>query len=317
MKYYVGIDVSKKILDIDGLENIQQITNEPEAIKQFISQINKIFSDRESSVLIICEASGGYEQKLVDACRLAEISIHVAHANKVRAFAKSQGLLAKTDKLDAKVISLYGRLLQVNPDVFLLNENTENIKSLLKRRKQLVNEKLREKNRLEILKDMASKESIFRHIDWIKEEIKLLEQELKSLQKAADVQSSIELLTSIPGIGVLAASYLIAFLPELGKLPPKAIAALVGLAPFNRDSGTFKGKRFIQGGRAQLRHILYISAVASTRWNSDLQTFYKRLRDVGKPAKVAMVAVARKLLMMANSVMSRQTQWQKIAPSII
>jgi transposase len=130
--------------------------------------------DEKGSVLVICEASGGYEQESVDTCRLANIPIHVAHANKVRAFAKSQGLLAKTDRLDAKILSDYGHLLQVKPDVFLFSENAENIKSLLKRRKQLVNEKLREQNRLEILKDTVSKESIFRHIDWIKEEIKLL-----------------------------------------------------------------------------------------------------------------------------------------------
>lgn len=312
MKCYIGIDISKKMLDVDGINPIRQIANEEKAIKHFISHIHTLIVQKKASVLIICEASGGYEQALVAACRLAQIPIHLAHANKVRAFAKAQGILAKTDKLDASVLSQYGRLLKVKPNEFLLSENAETIKSLLKRRKQLIDEKLREQNRLDILKNNTVKDSISRHLDWIKEEIKLLEQTLKALQKTSTIQGPMKLLTSIPGVGNLVASYLIAFLPELGKLPPKAISALVGLAPFNRDSGKFNGTRFIQGGRANLRHILYMSAVASTRWNSDLQTFYKRLRDSGKPAKIALVAVARKLLTMANSVMLRQTPWQTL-----
>lgn len=316
MKYYIGVDISKKNLDVDLLNITTQFANQAEEINRFICQVREIISQKKSAI-IVCEASGGYEQKLVKACFTANIPIHVAHANKVRAFAKSQGLIAKTDKLDAKVLSDYGRLMQVEPDILLLGKNAEEIKALLKRRNQLIAEKLCEQNRLEIPKNDVIRKSILRHIDWLKKEITCIEKDLKELQQTEEIQFTHNLLTSIPGIGDLVANYLIAFLPELGKLSHKAISALVGVAPFNRDSGKFKGKRFIQGGRAKLRHVLYMSAIASTRWNPELQKFYTRLRNSGKPAKIAIVAVARKLLTMANSVMLRQTPWQDVAPNFI
>lgn len=311
MSSYIGIDVSKMQLDVDWLGSAKTYENNSSGVKRLIKVLRTLNSEHKLS-LIICEASGGYEQEIVRACHEAQLPIHVAHANKVRHFAKSQGLLAKTDKMDAKVLSDYGRLLQPEADSILLNDATEKMAELLKRREQLLADKKREHNRLDKKLGRDIERSIKCHIKWLDENITEIDNLLAELKKSDGVKENHNLLTSIPAIGDISAFYLQACLPELGKLSNKALAALIGVAPFNNDSGKSCGKRFIQGGRSKLRQILYMAAITATRYNRDLRSFYLRLVAHGKPTKVAIIAVIRKLITMANSVIKRRSPWVDI-----
>jgi len=309
MKHYIGIDVSKTRLDVDWLGKPKAYDNEKSAIKKLIAALSRLTEKGELS-LVICEATGGYEKKIVYACHEAGIPVHVAHANKVRYFAKSKGLLAKTDNIDAAVLTDYGRLLKPAADILHLNKITEKIGEKLKRREQLQADRKREKNRLdkELSKDFQK--SIKDHISWLDKEIKQLDKDLKELKQHEEVKVNHDLLTSIPSVGDLVAHYILAYLPEIGKLSHKALSALVGVAPFNNDSGKGQGKRFIQGGRSRLRQVLYMSGITAITFNKDLKVFYERLKAQGKPTKVAIIAVVRKLLTMANSVIKRQKPWE-------
>lgn len=319
MKTYIGVDISKPRLDVDWQGKSIDFENNPNGINKLIAKLHKL-NEQDKLSSVVLEASGGYERKLVQACHDSHLPVHVAHANKVRSFAKSKGILAKTDKLDASVLSEYGLLMNVDPDKVLLTENAEKIRLLLGRREQLMNDRQREKNRLDKLDKGVIKTSVESHIQWLSDEIKTIDKQVEGCAQSADVKQKHDLLISIPSVGPLVANYLIGNLPELGLFNHKSIAALVGVAPFNRDSGSFNGKRFIQGGRRELRRILYMSAISSIRFNPDMKVFYKRLRAAGKPAKVALIAVVRKLLSVINSVVKRQTPWQenieKLAPSI-
>ena len=309
MKYCIGIDVSKARLDVDWLGQTKAYDNQITGVQFLVEDLQELHKQGHLK-LALCEATGGYEKRLVKACHELSLPIHVAHANKVRHFAKSQGLLAKTDKLDARVLSDYGRLLAPSADNFLLNENTEKIGELLKRREQLQADRKRELNRIDKLLGGEVIDSIEEHIDWLDKKIKVIDKKLTELKRSADIAVAHDLLTSIPAIGDLSAYYLLSQLPELGQLSHKALAALVGVAPFNRDSGSGQGKRFIQGGRSRLRQVLYMGAITGIRCNPVLKEFYTRLRENGKPAKVAITAVIRKLITIANSVLKRQTPWQ-------
>lgn len=309
MKTYIGVDVSKPQLDVDWQGEALQIKNNTLGINDLVRKLKALHQDKKLNCVVL-EASGGYEKSLVNKCRESNIPVHVAHANKVRSFAKSKGILAKTDKLDAAILSEYGLLMKIIPSKLLLTENAEKMRLLLGRREQLMNDRQREKNRTDKIHDQIIKNSVEDHIKWLSDEIKNIDKQLKEYHQADDIKEKYDLLLSIPAIGTLVASYLIAKLPELGLLNHKAIAALVGVAPYNHDSGSFKGKRFIQGGRSALRRVLYMSALSSIRFNPDMKIFYKRLREAGKPAKVALIAVLRKLLSVVNSVVKRQTPWE-------
>ena len=310
MKYYVGVDVSKECLDVDYCGEERAYGNDSRKIEELISDL-QVLKKNNQLALVICEASGGYEQKLVRACHESQIPVHVAHANKVKYFAKSQGILAKTDQIDARVLSNYGLLLKPKADVLLLSENAEKIRELLKRREQLQEDRKRENNRLDKINSPGILDSIKEHIEWLDKQIKEIDKKLTSLKKTDEIIAAHRLLTTIPAIGNLTAYYLISYLPEMGKLSHKALAALVGVAPYNHDSGNGKGKRFIQGGRSRLRQIMYMSAISAIRCNADLKAFYLRLRGIGKSVKVAIIAVIRKLITVVNSVMQRQMPWQE------
>lgn len=307
MKNVIGIDISKPILDVDWLNKPIAFDNSKESINKLIVKLSKL----KSLSLVICEASGGYEQKLVYACHKANLPIHVAHANKVRHFAKSKGLLAKTDKLDARVLTEYGKIMNISKDILHLSENMLKIKQLLKRREQLQGDRKREKCRSDKIDTPVIKDSIDEHIKWLSDSISAIDVQLSELTKDKSIEQDYKLLTSIPGVGIMSAYYLISHLPELGKISNKAISALVGVAPFNRDSGGYSGKRHIHGGRRKLRETLYMAALTATQFNNELKTFYQRLITDNKPAKVAIVAVLRKLLTMLNSIMRRRTPWEE------
>ena len=316
MELYIGVDISKSRLDIDWLGTPLSFDNNDKGIKSLIRKLEKLQHEMKLTSLIF-EASGGYEKTLVRACHEASIPVHVAHANKVRAFARSKGLLAKTDKLDAVVLSEYGAVMKIQSDSIILSENAEKIRGLLVRREQLINDRQRERNRLDKIHDKDIKTSIKSHIKWLDKQIENIDKKSSEYCQTQDVKPTHDLLTSIPSIGDLTANHLIANLPELGKISHKAAAALVGVAPYNRDSGNFRGKRYIQGGRGQLRRVLYMAAIVSVRCNRDMAVFYHRLKASGKPSKVAIIAVIRKLLTVINSVIRRQTPWQeKIAENM-
>ena len=310
MNFYIGVDISKHRLDVDWLGEPIAFTNEKTGIVKLIKQAKDLHAANQLG-LILCEASGGYEQELVRVCHEANLPVHVAHANHVKSFVRSQGVKAKTDQIDAKMITAFGKERRTKADCFLLNKSTREMKELLRRREQFMADKKREKNRLDKLNNSEIQEFSKRHIEWLNKIIKEIDGRLSQLQKQQEVQASHALLTSIPGIGNLLGCYLLCYLPELGKISHKAISALVGVAPFNRDSGKHQGKRFVQGGRSVLRQLIYMGAMASIRYNPPLKMFYDRLRSQGKPGKVALVAVMRKLLSMVNSVMLRQTPWQE------
>lgn len=310
MKTVIGIDVGKFELET-------YITNKSITFKNNVSGIKKLLkllakeNENSTEIFVIFEATGGYEKLLKQSLKDKKISYHMAHPNKVRALAKAKGLLAKTDKIDAKLLVNYGEIMKPNAD---LSQDNAEIKELLKRREQLLEEKNREGNRSDKELNEFVKRSIKKHLRWLDDEIGLIEKQLKQLTKNVSNRNQIELLTSIPGIGNLTAMYILSYLPEINTANKSQLAALTGIAPMNHDSGTYRGKRFIQGGRAPLRRALYMSAVPSIKFNLQMKLLYKRLRANGKIAKVALVAVMRKLLILAAAIIKRGTPWTYSEP---
>jgi transposase len=308
MTHYIGIDVSKIRLDVDWLGTAKEFSNEENSIQLLIEQLKTQYQEGNLK-LVLCEATGGYEQKLVRACHEAKLPIHVAHANKVKYFAKSKGLKAKTDQIDARTLTDYGSSFQPLPDSLLLSGSLKKVADLLKRREQLQADKKRETNRSDKDLDADVQQSVDDHVEWLSGQIKIIDKKLSSLKQEKDVVIKHNLLTSIPYIGDISAHYLLSNLPELGVLPHKSLSALVGVAPFNNDSGKSENKRFIKGGRSCLRQVLYMAAISAIRYNPPLKLFYDRLREKGKSGRVALIAVVRKLIGMANSVLKRGTAW--------
>lgn len=308
---YIGIDVSKHLLDVYLDGEVRQFKNTSTDILGLLEEIKELAMMQD--VCIVAEATGGYEKPLISLCCTHNISTHVAHANKVRAFAKSQGVLAKTDSIDAKIITEYSATMSIQPNDIQLTEVELNIQSLLTRRAQLVLDMNRDKNRLDKISNVFVLNSLSSHIEWLQKEIEKIDSQLDLLSKDSSIAEKHKLLTSVPSIGDLTACQLIANLPELGRLSHKKIAALVGVAPYNRQSGNYDGRRYIQGGRGNLRKALYMSAISSIRWNPDMKAFYDRLTAAGKPAKVAIIAVMRKLLCVLNSIVKRESPWQENA----
>lgn len=313
MKRYVGIDVSKAALDVCFDGQTMTVTNSKEGIKQLL---RCVFPKKSShtDTLFLCEATGGYERLLTSQLHEKGFLIKVEHANRIRYFAKSKGLLAKTDKIDAKMIQNYGETLNIQPKMMHSSNIEYELSELIKRREQLLEDKSREVARLEKENITIVKKSLKLHLTWLDKQIKDLDSRIKELSQSEEIKREIDLLMSIPSIGPVVATTLVALLPELGHLTNKQISALVGVAPYNRDSGLYRGKRFVQGGRSLVRSKLYMAAVAAIRCNSDLANFYKRLRQAGKPAKLAITAMIRKLLTIANSVIMRGTPWEETYP---
>jgi transposase len=310
MELYVGIDVGKNKLDIHLNNKDLQVSNSQVGFKKIIKFFKKEEQKGFSIKLVICEATGGYEQDLVALLDKENYRIHVAHPNKVRDFAKSQGILAKTDRIDARMLSDYGKKYELIANYKPLCAEQIELQGLLQRRRQLLDEKIREENRLDKSLTNLSQQSIKSHVKWLKDEINRLEEEIKGhIKKNPNLSTPIDLLKSIPGIGELSAATIITALPEIGQIEDKSLCALVGVAPMNRDSGKYRGKRQIKGGRSVVREILYMAAISSIRCNSVVKNCYRNLRSKGKPAKVAIVAAIRKLLLIVNSVFKRQTPW--------
>lgn len=308
-KSYIGIDVSKSILDVFILpsKKCMQFKNTPVGIQKLIKKMKLI-----PNVSIVMEATGGYEK--LTARELAKTELHVAVVNprQIRDFAKALGKLAKTDAIDAQVIAMFAEKINPTPNVNC-DENQHKIAENNDRRRQLIDMINMEKNRLG-LATTEQKKSINRVL-------KTLEKELDTINKAQEqvIRNSPEhlqkneLLQTIKGVGKVVAAAIIAELPELGNIHHRQITALAGLAPYNCDSGTLKGKRVIWGGRVSVRNALYMAALTATRYNAQIKAFYARLCQAGKPKKVALTACMRKLLIVMNSMIKNNEPWHSVA----
>jgi transposase len=262
-------------------------------------------------VLIVLEASGGLERKVTRALASAELPVVVVNPRQVRDFAKATGRLAKTDRMDAEVLALFGEAVRpaLRP---LADEVLLELRALIARRRQITEMIVAERNRL-CGASRAVQKRIDAHIRWLEAELDRADKDLdQSIRQSPIWQENQDLLRSVPGVGPVISRTLLAELPELGRLNRKQIAALVGVAPLNRDSGTLKGRRTIWGGRATVRATLYMAALVASRRNSVIRTFYKRLCNAGKAPKVALVACMRKLLTILNAMIKHKTRWSEI-----
>ena len=307
MVVVAGIDVSKATLEVSVSEGpVIRFDNSATGIRRLLGHMK-----RTGVTKAVCESTGGYERLVVSKLRETALSVQVAHPVRVRAFARACGYEAKTDPLDAQVLSRYGLVFSesdtAQPEV---DPNREELRQLLSRRRQLVEQRVRERNRLDKGVSASVGKSIKRNIRWLDKEIERLEEEYKELLKHnASLDETVDLYQTVPGVGQLTAATLVAYLPELGQRDGRALTSLVGLAPWSRDSGKKRGNRSIRGGRGTVRRALYISSWVVLRIEGDLRDFYRRLRARGKPGKVATIAVARKLLMQLNAVARRGTPW--------
>ena len=309
MKQYVGIDIGKFELDLYSGNNYSKFSNTEKGIEEIITLLSK---DNKNNSFVIFEATGGYEQKLGEAFTKAGIAYKRVHPNKVRHYAKSLGALAKTDRLDAKLLMMFGENQALGQSDIPLDEKTAVLKALLVRREQLTADKIRDINRIDKIANPIIRESLEQHVKWLETEIKRIERQTKDyFKETPGLQEDVKLYESIKGIGFLTAAYLVTHLPELGSIEHAQLASLVGLAPMNADSGKRKGKRSIQAGRAGIRKVLYMATLSAIKFNKDIKVFYTRLRGKGKLFKVSIAAAMRKLIIMANSVAKRRTPWQE------
>ena len=301
----VGIDVSKAALDIAIRPTGQhwQIPHTNDAIHDLASQLVSLHP-----FLVVLEATGGLEIPLTGALATAGLPIVVVNPRQVRDFAKATGKLAKTDAIDAHVLAHFAEAVRPTPRP-LPDAQTQAISAMLARRRQIVAMLTAEKNRLRTANG-AVREDLLQHIAWLEERLSKLDTDLRETLRQSPIwREKDNLLQSVPGVGPVLSLTLLAQLPELGTLSRRQIAALVGVAPLNRDSGTLQGKRTIWGGRASVRAAFYMGALVASRWNPVLRAFYQRLCAAGKPKKVALTACMRKLLTLLNAMLKHRTLW--------
>jgi transposase len=310
---YVGIDVSKKQLDVVTLPGgeWQRVENNGEGIQALLAQMLEL-----RPKLIVMEASGKYEREAAIALVLAGLAVAVVNPRQVRDFAKAMGKLAKTDKIDAGVLALFGERVRPEPRGVPEKEVRE-MDALITRRSQLKEMITAEKNRMGTA-PRPMKASIQAHVRWMEAQLKELEGELDTVVEESPIwRVKEELLTSVPGVGSGTARTLIAKLPELGHVTAKQATALAGLAPFARESGRYKGQRRIWGGRSSVRCALYMATLSAIRWNPVIKAHYEQLRARGKLFKVAMVACMRKLLTILDAMVRKNERWSTRAAAAI
>lgn len=306
----VGIDVSKAELVIAVAPSGERWTSAttPEALVAFVARVTTV-----APSVVVMEATAGYDVPVAVACAAAGLPMAVVNPRQIRAFAQAIGRTAKTDPIDAEVIALFGERVRPEPRP-LPDADTQALAALVARRRQLLEMLHAERQRLEQATATAVRRDLRQHVAWLKRRVADTDDELqKRIQKSPAWREKDDLLRSVPGIGPAVSRTLLAELPELGQLDRRTIAALVGVAPMNRDSGRFRGKRMIWGGRASVRQALYMAALVASRYNAPLRTFYQRLQAAGKPKKLALVAVMRKLLTILNAMVKHNTEWQQQA----
>jgi transposase len=303
----IGIDVSKRALVLAVHPTDERWTSEttPAAILVLVARVRTL-----APRIIVVEATGGYERAVVAALAAADLPVAVVNPRQARAFAQAIGRTAKTDAIDAALLATFGARLEIAPRP-PADAATQALAALMARRRQLLEMIGMERARLEHAPPTGRiTRELRRHIRWLERRVEDLDDEIGTSIEAHPTWRAQEvLLRSVPGIGPTTARTLLADVPELGQLDRRAIAALVGVAPLNCDSGAFRGQRHIWGGRAPVRATLYMAALVATRHNVRLRAFYRQLRDRGKPAKVALVAVMRKLLTILNAILKHQSPW--------
>lgn len=294
---YVGVDVAKRTLEVSDFDGgASGIANTPAGIRGLIRRLETL----EQSVLVCCEATGGYEKLLAGELLEAGIPIAVVNPRRVRCFAQSKGLLAKTDRIDAQVLGEFARVQQ--PRTLRTKEPwQEELQALIMRRQDVTEMIKAENSRLDPAPPASVKRMIQTHVRSLQRQIQAIDKQMTKLQQQhTELDLLVTRITKVKGIGSLSALALLGFVPELGTVTDNEAAALVGVAPYNCDSGPFKGKRRTHGGRAPVRRILYMAATSASRSNPILREFYQRLRASGKAHKVAVVAVMRKLVILTN-----------------
>lgn len=308
---YVGIDVAKEHLDVAfGVEAPpERIAYTAEALKTLLGRLQAL-----PAVQVIVEATGGLEVRLLAELWTAKLAVARINPQRVREFAKASGRLAKTDQLDARLLAQFGGALQPAATP-LPNADAQALATLVSRRRQLVDMRTMEHNRL-LSAPQTMQVRIEKHLTWLADEIAALEQEISDfIRNTPSWAEKDAVLQSVPGVGHITARTLLAEMPELGSIDRKRIAALVGVAPFNYDSGRMRGRRFIQGGRYAVRSVLYMAALSATRFNPTIRAFYERLLAAGKHKKVAIVACMRKLLTILNAMLRDNRAWHPVATS--
>lgn len=302
---FVGIDVSKDALDVHGLPDglPSRFDNTAAGRANLLSLLPSA-----GACLSVVEATGGYERDLVAEAVTAGHHIAVVNPRQVRDFAKALGLLAKTDRIDAAVIARFAKTTRPVPEGY--DERQEQLRELIVRRRQLLDHRTAEKNRCEMAHSPLVRKSVLKLIETLNKDLKRIEKAILQLVESNDDwRGRYERLKSVPGVGEQTAATLMAELPELGRLNRQQVAALVGVAPFNRDSGQFRGRRTIWGGRGSVRNVLYMAALSAKKHNPVIREFAARLLAKGKPPKLVLTACMRKLLVILNAMLRSGESW--------
>jgi transposase len=305
---FIGLDVSKQHLDVAVRPQNRHFvnSNDDRGIKQLVKRLVAL-----KPQLIVLEASGGYEFLATAALAEAQLPVALVNPQAVRKFAGATGKLAKTDKIDAQVLAHFAEALRPEPRP-LPDQDLQVLKAALQRRLQVVKMIGQEKNRLEKTFIPSVRQDIQEHLAWLQKRLKELDRDLNDQVRRSPLwRDRDRLYQSVPGIGPAISRAVIAQLPEIGTLSGKKAAALVGVAPFNRDSGRFRGKRMIRGGRSHLRNMLYMAAVVASQWNPVIRTFYQRLLAAGKSPKLALTACMRKLVLILNAMVKNNQPWNQ------
>lgn len=307
---FVGIDVSKDALDVHVRPSgrAERFSYDEAAIQTLIKEIRAV-----DPTLVLLEATGGLERRLVAALSVAGLPVVIVNPRQVRDFAKAVGELAKTDAIDASMLSLFAERIRPQPRP-LANAEAQELEALLARRRQVIDMLVAEQQRL-ALATVKVRNSIQKHVDWLKRQLRDIDADLdKAIVNSPAWRAKENLLRSVKGVGPVLSLTLIASLPELGTLNRKEIAKLVGVAPLANDSGKYKGRRQIWGGRAHVRNVLYMATIVAVRYNPVIRAYYSQLLTRGKPKKVALVACMRKLLIILNAIVRTGNPWSPIQP---
>jgi transposase len=304
---FVGIDVSKDRLDVHLCPSGEAfaVLRDGKGLEQLVNNLRKL-----GPALIVLEATGGFEITVAAALASAGLPLAVVNPRQIRDFARATGRLAKTDALDAKVIALFAERIRPEPRP-LADAESQSLAELIARRRQVVEMIGMETNRLHQARNPRVQRMLKASLKTLRAQLAELDRDIDDTIKRSPIwRAADDLLTSVPGVGDVTAHTLIADLPELGQLDRRRVAALVGVAPINRDSGQMRGKRTIAGGRASVRNALYMATLSAIRWNAVISEHYKSLVERGRPKKVALVACMRRLLGILNAIIRTKTPWQ-------
>lgn len=307
---FAGIDVSKDWLDVH-IRTSGELSGDAFRVPNNVEGVQEAAERMKSAAvgLVVMESTGRLEYLAASVIGSSGLNVAVVNPARVRDFARASGRLAKTDAVDAAALAHFAEAMGPEP-TSLPGPEEQALREMVDRRRELTRMVTAEQNRLRRISGRSVRRRIQAHVRWLKDELKRTDKEIKAATDAnQEWRQKEQLLTSVPGVGQVTARTVIAELPELGKLDRKQIASLTGVAPFNRDSGLMRGRRTVFGGRGAVRAVLYMAALAARRFNPGLKAFYERLVSAGKPPKVALVALMRKLITLMNAIARRQTPW--------